>query len=120
LAAGTGIDKIREKDKLPTYLVGYLTKRYQKDVPGCFSNIGRFWSCTLKNKTQFEKTYRFEDDKKLRKFLGPILKHYKRQLKEWSKDKEKKYSWRYKNRSFSMWQGSEFIKNFIEEKDAVI
>lgn len=116
LKAGTGTEKVRSADEAITYMLGYMGKRYQKDVPEEYRNVGRFWGywgevVTESNSTY---TYRFESADALESFLQPVVKYYESKMKEWSKEKEKPYTWQYRGKSFVMWSGSDFINQFVE------
>lgn len=116
LKAGTGTAKVRSKDEAITYMLGYMGKRDQKDVPEEYQNVGRFWGYwgDLVTESTGTYTYRFESSDALESFLQPVVKEYESNMKEWAKDKEKPYTWRYKGKSFVMWSGSKFINQFIE------
>ena len=44
LAAGTRIEKLRKMNAMSMYVVKYISKERQKQVPEGFENVGRFWS----------------------------------------------------------------------------
>lgn len=46
LAAGTGIEPIRDRAKCAAYVGSYATKYQQKEVPEQYNDVGRFWGCS--------------------------------------------------------------------------
>lgn len=116
LKAGTRTEKVRSKEEAVSYMVGYMHKRSQKDVPPEYKNVGRFWGYwgDLVKREKSTYTYRFKTDESLETFLKPVVNEYERKIAEWGKKKGKAYTWTYKGKSFTMWSGSEFINKFIE------
>ena len=116
LKAGTRTSKVRSKEEAITYMLGYMGKRDQKDVPKEYRNVGRFWGYWGKLRTKESGTYtfRFKSNDELESFLMPVVQQYEGMMKEWSLKKEKPYTWKYRGISFIMWAGSEFINNFIQ------
>ena len=121
LKAGVEIQAIRKKDEIVTYLLGYTMKDDQKEVPGGFENVGRFWGCHRYEKRVSTFTKRFESQEAMNEFLEPVIGEYETMLKGWHDQREKKlgkpckpYKWRFKGRSWVMWSGNDFIDKFIE------
>lgn len=120
LKSGVDIQKITEKDgKLDTYLIGYNLKKSQKDVPENFKNVGRFWGCSRFLNPSGSFTYRFNSTKALIDFILPIEEYYKAKIDKWYEGKKKPYrrDWKLKAESFIFWDGTEFIENFIINKE---
>lgn len=113
LAAGTGIEAIRSKDDAIGYMVGYAGKRDQKDVPDNIKNIGRFWGGNRKIKAQSEYVRKFKKWSDLEKFIKPLESLYTAKMKEWSKDKEKPYSWQFRGYGFMMWQCRDDVEKIL-------
>lgn len=114
LRAGTGIAKVRQKDSMATYILGYVRKRWQKDVPEGYENVGRFWGCSRSAVEKSTYTYQFKDTDALETFMKPVVAQYEANMKEWAQKREKPYTWKYKGSSFVMWSGAEFINKLIE------
>jgi len=114
LLAGTGIAKVRQKDSMATYILGYVRKRWQKDVPEGYENVGRFWGCSRSTPQSSTYTYQFENSQALETFIKPVVAEYEAKMKEWAQKKEKPYTWKYRGNSFVMWSGAEFINKLIE------
>lgn len=115
LKAGTGIEAVRGKDEITSYMIGYLGKRWQKDVPENYREVGRFWGCTKSVKESSTYTYRFGSGDAMEAFLRPVIERYGAMMEEWSKKGSKPYAWKYRGKSFIMWSGSEVINKLIEE-----
>lgn len=115
LRAGTRIEMIRDKNEVTTYLVGYCHKKEQKEVPAEFINIGRFWGCNRKIDPKGIYTFNFRSWSQLQSFILPITQYYEGKMNEWSKKKEKAYTWQYRGVGFVMWDGKDFIENYINE-----
>lgn len=114
LKAGTGIAKVRKKENIASYIIGYVSKQWQKDVPEEYKNVGRFWGCTRSTLRSSTYTYCFNSFQALNEAISPIVDHYQAKMKEWSSNKEKPYTWQFRGNSFVMWSGSEYINQFIE------
>lgn len=119
LKAGTGIEAVRGKDEITSYMIGYLGKRWQKDVPENYREVGRFWGCTKSVKESSTYTYRFGSGDAMEAFLRPVIERYGAMMEEWSKKGSKPYAWKYRGKSFIMWSGSEVINKLIEEVGSV-
>lgn len=114
LKAGTQIQKVKDSDAVSTYVIGYQYKRWQKDVPEGYENVGRFWGCTRSSKSPSTYTYSFKSYEALESFLKPVVTQYQSDMDKWSKKKEKPYTWTFRGNSFVMWSGSEFVNKLIE------
>lgn len=115
LRAGTGIEAIRGKESVSSYMIGYLGKRWQKDVPIEYANVGRFWGCTRSVQSRGTYTYRFASQEALNAFLRPVVNEYQVKMKEWSQKSKKPYTWQYRGNGFVMWSGSDFITKYLME-----
>ena len=115
LVSGTTIESIKNKERLPTYVVGYTYKRDQKDVPENFENVGRFWGCTRKSTENATYTYRYKDERALLEAMRPVAEFYQAKMDEWSRGKEKPYTWRFRGNSFVCWNSAEQIEKMIEQ-----
>lgn len=116
LKAGTRTEKVRSKGEAISYMLGYMAKRKQKDVPEEYKNVGRFWGYwgDVVTESTGMYTYRFQSNEALESFLEPVVKEYETKMEEWATAKKKPYAWRYKGNSFIMWSGADFINQFIE------
>lgn len=115
LKAGTGIERVRGKEEITSYMIGYQWKRWQKDVPENYRDVGRFWGCTKSVKESSTYTYRFASADAMEAFLKPVTEQYSVMMEEWSSKGKKPYAWKYRGKSFVMWSGSEFVNKLIEE-----
>ena len=116
LAAGTRIDPVKDKERVATYMLGYLKKRIQKDVPEGYENVGRFWTSNLKVPEQItgEHVRRFRTEAELLAYIEPLVTRYKQTMAEWSQGREKPYEWKFRGIGFTMWSGADAVNAFLQ------
>lgn len=122
LKTGVDLSPVKDKDRLVSYLIGYFTKDKQKEVPGGFENVGRFWGCHRYKKPENVFTRRFNSQEEMLDYLRPVVDHHESNLAAWHEAREKKlgkpvkpYKWRFKEKSWVMWSGRDFVEKYIEE-----
>lgn len=113
LRAGTGIEAIRGQQEITSYMIGYLSKRWQKEVPEQYKSVGRFWGCTRAVREVGTYTYRFGSYNAMCSFVKPVADEYSSMMAQWAEERKKEYTWKYRGNSFIMWAGSEFVTKYI-------
>ena len=115
LTNGAKIEKIRNNLSVVSYIIGYLKKSWQKDVPPEYQNVGRFWGITKRSiKAPSEYSFAFTDYEAMKSFLKPVTDRYGSMMNEWGAKKGTPYKWEFRGNTFTMWSGSKFVNQFIE------
>jgi hypothetical protein len=93
-----------------SYMVAYYKKESQKEVPFGFYMPGRFWSAS-RGLLQCSKKIVKGDINDLKRSFRPLRKWYESQLRDWNKNKKKKFKWRPKRdrKKFLIWDGAKFF-----------
>jgi len=93
-----------------SYMVAYYKKESQKEVPFGLYKPGRFWSAS-RGLIQCSKKVIKGDINDLKRGFRPLRKWYKSQLRDWNKNKKKKFKWSPKRnrKRFLIWDGAKFF-----------
>ncbi|MDE2040573.1 MAG: hypothetical protein KGO96_13690 [Elusimicrobia bacterium] len=82
--AGTQVDGVKNTDEVGTYIAKYVGKLEQKEVPGNFASVGRFWGASrCLEKTVVRATANYE--RIAAEVLGPLACDYMDERQRWSK-----------------------------------
>lgn len=97
-----------------SYMVAYYKKESQKEVPFGFYMPGRFWSAS-RGLLQCSKKVIKGNINDLKRSFRPLRKWYESQLRDWNKNKKKKFKWRPKRdrKKFLIWDGAKFF-NYLD------
>lgn len=127
--AGTRVEFIRLKDRIPDYFLKYLQKKEQKIVPAWFKRVGRFWGysrgCIEKVVIVTEAPSNdFQGHCLVKRGLRPFRRWYEAKNRQWSqkrKGRKKKdgtsvkgYKWKWRGSGWVAWGGAEVLKQLYD------
>lgn len=113
LKYGSRIERIRSKDRVASYMLGYLKKDEQKAVPEGYTSVGRFWGSNIKVSPKSIHVKKFQDERSRARFFRPVRKWYERRLRSWGQNSGKRYKMRNADRGLTMWGGASVWDQYL-------
>lgn len=129
LRAGTRVEFIRHRDRVSDYLLKYLNKKEQKEVPSWFQRVGRFWGYSRNSVEKVVRVIEVSSDDfsghcSAKKEIRLFRRWYHAKNREWNEKriaKTKKegssfkgYRWRWRGSGFIAWGGAEVLFRLID------
>lgn len=129
LNAGTRVEFIRERGRVSNYILKYLSKKEQKQVPKWFLQVGRFWGYSRNSVEKLVRVVEVTSDDFLghcsaKREIRLFRRWYKAKNREWSEKRKqsrkikdgspcKGYKWRWRGSGFIAWGGADALLQIL-------
>lgn len=98
-----------DQERVIGYLVSYLTKAEQKEVPAGFENVGRFWGGSREQVVVVEELTGDCKERNIHRALRIVRKWYESKCKSWGY----RFKWRL-GRGFIAWGGAQVFARLVD------